>query len=124
MAKVVTLKQNTLFRRLYGRGKSYAAPALVTYILPSGAGCCRIGITTSKKIGNAVTRNRARRVIKAAWMQVMPSVSKNVDIVFVARGKTPYRKSGEIAEVMREHLTSFGAIRDEENVKTDTATVD
>lgn len=57
-------------------------------------------------------------------MQVMPSVSKNVDIVFVARGKTPYRKSGEIAEVMREHLTSFGAIRDEENVKTDTATVD
>ena len=106
------LNTNSDFRRAYGRGKAYTDPALVTYVLKNRAGICRIGITTSKKIGNAVQRNRARRVIKAAFLS-MPETVRNADIVFVARRKTVFSKSTEVAAAMKTQLLSAGVIKDE-----------
>ena len=54
MSDFVTLNSNPDFRRLYNRGKAVIDPALVIYYSKNRAGICRIGITTSKKIGNAV----------------------------------------------------------------------
>ena len=54
MAEYQTLKLNSDFRRTYGRGKSAADPVLVTYALRNRYGVMRIGITTGKKLGNAV----------------------------------------------------------------------
>lgn len=111
MAELITLKKNGDFRRLYARGKSFANPALVTYVFKNRAGVCRIGITTSKKIGNAVERNRARRVIRAAYSELLPELKdKHFDFVFVARSKTHKVKSDEICRVMRRHLKSAGVI--------------
>ena len=64
-----SLKENKDFRRLYYRGKSEASPVLVTYVMKNRLGFTRVGITSGKKIGNAVKRNRARRVIRAAFAQ-------------------------------------------------------
>lgn len=105
-----TLTLNKEFRRLYGRGKSFVSPALVTYILPNKSGVPRIGITTGKKIGCAVKRNRAKRVITAAWRNCLPELKSSADIVFVARFKTPLLKSGDIERAMRKHLTEFGLL--------------
>ena len=106
------LKQNSDFRRAYGRGKSYSDPALVTYVLKNNrAGICRIGITTSKKIGNAVERNRSRRVIREAFRHLCPKVSPCYDIVIVARSKTKYLKSTRIEEIMREMFTREGMLK-------------
>ena len=104
--KITTLKTNGDFRRLYARGKSYVHPVLVTYLLRNRAGINRIGITTSRKIGNAVTRNRARRVIKEAYRQLAPDLipGRGWDIVFVARTKTSEVKSTQIKGVMRRHF--------------------
>lgn len=94
------------------RGKSYTNPALVLYVNKNRAGLCRIGITTSKKIGNAVQRNRARRVIREALRQLYPEFkSKHYDIVLVARTKTVYRSSDDIREVMRDLLMSAGILQ-------------
>lgn len=104
---MTTLKRNTDFRRLYARGTSYANPALVTYFMKNRAGICRIGITTSKKIGNAVERNKSRRLIRAAFRNVCEQYGEHLagyDIVFVARGRTKYRKSYDLEKVMVEHL--------------------
>lgn len=60
------------------------------------AGICRIGITVSKKTGNAVQRNRSKRIIRAAYSAVEESICGNWDFVFVARGKTKYLKSTDI----------------------------
>lgn len=109
--KAVSLTVNSDFRRAYARGKVYTNPALVTYINRNRAGICRIGITTSKKIGNAVQRNRARRVIRAAFNE-MPELKGAYDIVFVARTRTIYRKSTELVPVMRRHLSLAGVIKD------------
>lgn len=106
------LNTNSDFRRAYGRGKAYTNPALVTYVMKNRAGICRIGITSSKKIGIAVERNRARRVIRAA-MYAMPPLHGGYDIVFVARRKTVFTKSTEIAEVMKAQLISAGVIKNE-----------
>lgn len=111
--KVLVLKQNSDFRRAYGRGKSYSDPALVSYVLKNNrAGICRMGITTSKKIGNAVERNRSRRVIRAAFRELLPQISGGYDFVFVARSKTKYLKSTQIKEVMLHQLNKAGVIKE------------
>jgi len=107
-----TLKLNKEFRRAYGRGKTLAAPALVAYAVRNRAGFCRYGITASKKIGNAVQRNRSRRVIREALRTLDEPFTGNWDIVFVARGKTRRMKSTQIQETMRGQLRKLGVIAD------------
>ena len=109
------IKNNCDFRRIYGKGKSFQGPALVSYVMKNRAGICRMGITTSKKIGNAVERNRARRVIRAAYSMIEDKVCGNYDFVFVARSKTKYIKSTQLAVLMLSQLEQAGVI----NEKTD-----
>lgn len=111
MKRTITLNRNCDFRRLYGRGISYTNPALVVYLQKNRAGICRIGITVSKKTGNAVERNRSKRVIRAAYSQIEESITGNWDFVFVARGKTKYVKSTSLAKIMTEQLQKAGAIK-------------
>ncbi len=110
MSKIVTLKQNVEFNHAYNRGKVKISPLLVTYAVKSRGKGCRIGITAGKKLGNAVERNRCRRIIKAAFSSVFPECSGNWDIVFVARFKTKKAKSSDLIPVMVKHLTEAGVI--------------
>ncbi|MCL2106315.1 MAG: ribonuclease P protein component [Oscillospiraceae bacterium] len=105
-----TLTRNGDFRRAYARGKSFAHPALVTYTLRNRAGVCRFGITASKKLGNAVQRNRCRRVISEALRTLDEPIRGNWDLVFVARARTKDIKSTQLREIMRGHLRKAGAI--------------
>lgn len=109
-----TLKENKDFRRLYYRGKTQASPVLVTYAMKNRKGRNVYGITTSKKIGGAVDRNRARRVIRVAFRNLEPKINGSWDFVFVARTKTTMVKSQEIEKAMLEHLVAMGVI-DEQN---------
>ena len=112
MQKYVSLNQNTDFHRTYYRGKSCARPALVVYAMKNRVGICRVGITTSKKIGNAVERNRSRRIIRAAYQSVFNqyTLKGNYDIIFVARGKTKYLKSTQIEKAMLECINELGLV--------------
>ncbi len=114
MSGFVTLKSNPDFRRLYNRGISITNPALVIYYQKNRAGICRIGITTSKKIGNAVERNRSRRVLKEAFRQICSDVEPCYDIVLVARSKTKYLKSTKISEIMYSIFKEQGMLKLEE----------
>jgi ribonuclease P protein component len=108
MSELVTLKENRDFHRLYKKGKCFVSPVLVTYVLKNRNDNLRYGITTGKKIGNAVKRSRSRRIIRAAFSSLYPSLNKGYDIVFVARGKTPYVKSDNIKEAMENHFAKAG----------------
>lgn len=114
-----TLKRNGEFRRLYGRGRSFVHPLLVTYVGRSRGGAIRIGVTTGKKIGNAVRRNRARRVIMAAFRACLPQVKPGYDLVFVARTRTPGAKSTEIRAVMQRQLREAGLWRNGDETASD-----
>lgn len=108
MSEIITLKENRDFSRLYRRGKSYVSPVLVTYVLKNKNNNLKFGITTGKKIGNAVKRSRSRRIIRAAFRCVSPELKKGYDFIFVARSKTPFVKSTDIEIAMREHLKKAG----------------
>ncbi len=58
--------KNWQFNRVYGRGKSYVHPHCVLYVAKNRLGYTRIGLTATKKVGHAVQRNRARRIMRAA----------------------------------------------------------
>ncbi len=113
MQKYISLNQNTDFQRVYHRGKSLAKPALVVYAMKNRVGICRVGITVSKKIGNAVERNRSRRIIRAAFQSVVKNygITGNYDFVFVARTKTKYLKTPQVEKAMTELLKEVGAIK-------------
>ena len=103
--KFVSVKKNREFQYLFKKGKSIVNSAFVCYYRPSKRRVNRLGIVTSKKIGNAVKRSRARRVIREAFRLLEPELRQRYqqrwDFVFVARGKTPYLKSTKIYSVMR-----------------------
>lgn len=114
MGEKITLKENKDFQKLYRRGKSFVSPALVTYVKKNKSDNLRYGITTGKKIGNAVRRSRSRRVIRAAFREILPNVKGGCDIVFVARGKTPYVKSYVIKDIMLSHFKKAGLLKEKE----------
>lgn len=107
----VPIKENRDFQRIYHRGKSFVSPVLVTYVLKNRSGNVRIGITTSKKTGNAVKRNRSRRIIREAFRMLAPQVKPGFDFVFVSRGKTPFVKSTDVVRAMAQELRNAGVLK-------------
>lgn len=80
------LKKDSDFRKVYKHGKSFANRYLVMYILENKSGSSRIGISVSKKVGNAITRNKLRRRIKECYrLDIDENVKEGFDIVFIAR---------------------------------------
>ncbi len=110
MGEIISLKENRAFKRIYAKGKSYVAPNLVMYTMKNRVGFTRVGITTSKKIGKAVQRNRARRVIREAYRQINSNTNRNLDIVFVARGRTTKAKMQEVMKEMKYSMKKAGII--------------
>lgn len=96
----LVIKENRDFRRIYRKGKCYVSPSIVIYVEKNKNNNLRYGITTGKKVGNAVKRSRARRIIRASFRSISENVKKGYDFIFVARTKTPFLKSTDIEKDM------------------------
>jgi len=110
MKHTTSLNQNRLFKRVYYKGAVQSSPLLVIYMLKNNTNKNRIGITVSKKIGKAVVRNRAKRVIKAAYSELELSLPVGFDFVFVARFKTAGSKSTQIKRIMQKNIKVLACI--------------
>lgn len=106
--KFKAIKRNTEFIRGYRKGVCSVQPGVVVYAVKKKSGGVRIGITSSKKIGGAVQRNRSRRVIRRRIRSIGIDMSKNYDLIFVARTKTPKLKSYAVADMIKTALTDVG----------------
>ena len=111
MKKKDKISKNREYKKIYNRGKSMVSPVIITYILKNRFNSVRVGITTSKKIGNAVNRNRARRVIREAFRLLREKVNIGYDIVFVARTRTCIVKTEAVMKDMKYHLEKLGALK-------------
>ena len=109
--KIIALNQNKDFRRLYYRGRSSACKTLVTYVMKSRQKTTRVGITSSKKIGKAYQRNRARRVIRAAYAELAGRIDGKYGIGFVDRPATCLVKMQVVKKDMEKQLLSLGVIK-------------
>lgn len=85
--------------------------SIVVYIMKNRRGINRVGITTSRKIGIAVKRNRCRRIIREAYRQIEGDLAVGYDFVFVSRARTCFLKTQDILRVFRGVFTSAGLMR-------------
>lgn len=113
MSSIIKIKENWVFRRAYNRGKNYVCPAFFVYVMKNRCGGVRLGITAGKKIGGAVQRNRAKRVITAAFRECMPCIASGYDFVIVARTHILSVKSTEVAHMLKNRLESAGVLKDD-----------
>jgi ribonuclease P protein component len=85
-------KRADFLRAARGIRRVEGAITLETCLRPENTGPARIGFTASKKIGNAVARNRAKRRLRAAAQALLPLLGRQGhDYVLVARGTTAAR---------------------------------
>ncbi len=88
-----TLKTRRDFLRL-ARARRKAVPGFLLQAAPRGeASCVRVGFTCSRKLGNAVTRNRAKRRLRAVARAVLPGAGRaGWDYVLVGRPAVTVRR--------------------------------
>lgn len=117
-----SMKENSLFRRLYARGKSAANSYLVIYCRKNGSTENRIGYTVSKKLGHAVVRNRVRRRLREIYRLHESEFLPGRDIVVVARSRTvgaPYAKLERAFLSLSEKLGLLAEKRDDPETPAD-----
>ena len=85
MLHTVSLKENSVFRRLYYKGTSAGNRYLVVYCRRNGSNISRLGLTVSTKLGKAVVRNRMRRRLREVYRLQEHDLLPGYDIVIVAR---------------------------------------
>lgn len=103
MVYTEVLKRNKDFQLCYHKGKSFASKYVIVYARPNGQPFNRLGITTGKKIGNAVCRSRSRRLIRQAWRENELAAPIGLDIVIVARTGLADAKSQDLSYYFRKY---------------------
>jgi ribonuclease P protein component len=83
--KTDRILKRDVFRRAYEKGRKIQFRYFTAFVLGTQAGTARIGITATRKIGNSVERNRARRLVREAFRKNKWLVPNGVDIVINVR---------------------------------------
>ena len=113
MEHTVSIKQNHVFRRLYNKGMSAAAPCVAVYCRKNGRPGNRLGITVGTKLGHAVLRNRTRRRIREAYRIHEDRFLSGYDIVVVARVKAGHSRYRELERSLLTLSDKLGLLRKE-----------
>ena len=110
------LTQRREFLRVAAARRKWAAPGLVLQVRRTpkeqdpSTSALRVGFTATKKIGNAVVRNRARRRLRAAVNQIMPvHAAPAHDYVVIARAGTVRRRYADLVNDLETALKKLGA---------------
>lgn len=86
MKKELRVKKNKDFQEAFKKGRSFANRQFVVYVLQKeGQTRFRIGLSVSKKLGNAVMRNQIKRYIRQAVFELKDSMQQDLDYVIIAR---------------------------------------
>jgi ribonuclease P protein component len=116
-ATPVRLKRRRDFLRVAAKGKRAARPGLVLQAMAAEAPAPRIGFTVTKKVGNAVVRNRAKRRLREAARLAIPALlaegvmAPGWDLVLIGRDATPSRDFRTLIGDLRGALRQAGVIQ-------------
>ena len=97
--------QASQVRRVFDVGRPLHAKRVVLFLAP---GSQHAAVVASRRVGGAVQRNRARRILREAWRQVAPTAADGNDVVLVAReairGANTQDLVAEMTELLSEPL--------------------
>ena len=93
------------FKRVYERKCSVSDQWIILYGLRNDLGRTRIGLSVSRKIGNAVVRNRFKRLYREAFRLSRPELPSGLDLVLLPRSSRE-----PSVDVVRDSLRSLAAV--------------
>lgn len=99
LRKGMRLTDSPEFERVYKRGTAYRGKLISVHAFPRGAGGPRLGLSVSKKVGNAVSRNSVKRRLRELFRSRFPGSEPELDFVVSAR---PAASGATYAELERE----------------------
>ena len=118
--KNIAIKENHLYVKAYRKGERYVGRYVTVYVLrdyaakrlrkenPAKETVNRLGIAVTKKIGGAVERNRAKRIIRAAYDGLKKDLKKGFLIVISAREYINGKKTPDVHEELSEAFMKLG----------------
>lgn len=107
-----SIKSNTEFKRMYYKSKYKIGFLTVIYLKKNREKTASLGITVSKKVGNAVVRNRVRRIILSAYQELEKTEDyRGLTIVVVARKSCCKVKMWDILKEMKRNLDILKGVK-------------
>jgi ribonuclease P protein component len=106
------LTRSTDFKRVRHDGKSTAHPFLVLIALENQLSITKVGVTAGRSVGNAVKRNRAKRLIRAALRELYPQITSGYDLIIIARAPIIQVKMPQVQTALQEVLRRADLLND------------
>ena len=82
LKRIFRLRKKSNYKAVFADGKNYSVKYVAIYVL---VGPKRFGFIASKKVGNSVQRNRARRLMREVIRLHLPEIRNDRQIIFIAR---------------------------------------
>ena len=123
MKKRFRVKKEKDFSAIFKKGESFANRKFVIYRLENNETHFRVGLSVSKKLGNAVTRNQIKRRIRHVLIQNSHQIVDNVDFVVIARKGVEILDYAEMEKNLL-HVLKLSKIYQEGNGSEKEITVD
>jgi ribonuclease P protein component len=92
------LTKSSDIQRVRRLGKSYAHPLIVLIALSNDTGISRFAVIAGRSVGNAVQRNRAKRMIREAVRSFLPMIAPGWDVILLARKPITAASSQQLQE--------------------------
>ena len=112
MRREFRIKKSAEIQQIRQHGKSVSHPLVVYLSLAKDSSKVRIGVAAGKSIGNAVQRNRAKRLLRAAVSPLIKDFRNGRDILLLARANTNQGNSQSIRDAIRTMAIKSGDIED------------
>ena len=108
MERQYRLRRSEDVRRVYDEGKAWVHPLLVLVARPNELDVSRVAFVAGRRVGNAVARNRAKRLMREAARALFPRVGPGWDIVLVGRRRIEDVKSPQVGTALASLVERSG----------------
>lgn len=115
MLKKNVLRKNSEFSAVYNKGKSVGDRYVVLFYRLNGLPYNRTGFLASKKVGNSVVRNRAKRLMKESYRNIEGSLPEGYDFIIIARNTICGKKCAEVEKSLNSAFRRTGVKKENED---------